>query len=325
MKRFSKILCVLDPAQTMSTAIVQAMKMADAHQADVTFMAVLRGDTLWRRAFRRQPREAKDLNEFVANKRDAIAQTIRAHAPSATLDVVVEVGIPFIEIIKRVIHQRHDLVVKCAEDTTWKVRVLGSEDMHLLRKCPCPVLMLQPGQQSGFRRVLATVDVNDDFSELDEGAVQGELNQEVLGYSAAVSVAEPAEMHIGSAWEAYAEEYLRYNGMAPQPEEKVAGYVEQIHAECKSRLENLVEKMAGELGEQAMNYLQPRLHMVKGKAATEIPLMVEAYGIDLLVMGTVGRVGIPGLIIGNTAESILERTQCSVLAIKPQGFRTPVE
>ena len=64
---------------------------------------------------------------------------------------------------------------------------------------------------------------------------------------------------------------------------------------------------------------------MKGKASKEIPLMVENYGIDLIVMGTVGRVGIPGLIIGNTTESILEQTKCSVLAIKPEGFKTPVE
>ena len=41
-------------------------------------------------------------------------------------------------------------------------------------------------------------------------------------------------------------------------------------------------------------------------------------------MGTVARTGIPGLIMGNTAEAILEQLDCSVLAIKPPGFVTPV-
>ena len=31
------------------------------------------------------------------------------------------------------------------------------------------------------------------------------------------------------------------------------------------------------------------------------------------------------LIMGNTAETILEQLDCAVLAIKPQGFVTPVE
>ncbi|MCF2906962.1 universal stress protein [Pseudoalteromonas sp. DL2-H2.2] len=75
----------------------------------------------------------------------------------------------------------------------------------------------------------------------------------------------------------------------------------------------------------AVQYLQPKLHQVKGKASKEIPLLAQKHQIDLIVMGTVGRVGIPGLIIGNTAESILEQTQCSVLAIKPKGFQTPIK
>ena len=44
----------------------------------------------------------------------------------------------------------------------------------------------------------------------------------------------------------------------------------------------------------------------------------------LIIMGTVGRTGIPGFIMGNTAETILNRIDCSVLAIKPDGFVTPV-
>ncbi len=40
-------------------------------------------------------------------------------------------------------------------------------------------------------------------------------------------------------------------------------------------------------------------------------------------MGTVGRGGIPGLSIGNTAEAILDQLQCSVLAMKAPGFKTP--
>ena len=42
------------------------------------------------------------------------------------------------------------------------------------------------------------------------------------------------------------------------------------------------------------------------------------------VMGTLSRSGVDGLLIGNTAERILRRLECSVLAVKPEGFRTPL-
>jgi universal stress protein E len=43
-----------------------------------------------------------------------------------------------------------------------------------------------------------------------------------------------------------------------------------------------------------------------------------------LVMGTMSRGGIPGLLIGNTAEKVLYRANCSVLTLKPDGFKSPV-
>jgi nucleotide-binding universal stress UspA family protein len=41
-------------------------------------------------------------------------------------------------------------------------------------------------------------------------------------------------------------------------------------------------------------------------------------------MGTVARTGISGFFMGNTAETILNQLNCSVLAVKPHGFVTPV-
>ncbi|MEK6237750.1 MAG: universal stress protein, partial [Planctomycetales bacterium] len=51
---------------------------------------------------------------------------------------------------------------------------------------------------------------------------------------------------------------------------------------------------------------------------------VEQHDIDLVVMGTVGRAGISGFITGNTAERLLSRIPCSLLAVKPPGFKSPV-
>lgn len=309
----------------MDTAIVQSMRIADDHQADITFMSVHKTVKPWRTMFRNKEEYAKEIDEIEDNMRASIENRVLSLAPSLKANIVVASGIGFIEIIKHAIHHQHDLVVKCAEDMDWIDRMLGSEDLHLLRKCPCPVLMLKPDQKNNFQKVLATVDVNDAFDELDEGRVQEQLNQDVLEYSAALSLPELSEIHIGSAWEAYAEDFLRHGGFSSTPEEKVDRYVEQERRECSTKLEALVRKMDEMLGKATVQYLQPRTHLVKGGASKEIPLMIENYDIDLIVMGTVGRVGIPGLIIGNTAESILEQTKCSVLAIKPEGFKSPVE
>jgi len=65
-------------------------------------------------------------------------------------------------------------------------------------------------------------------------------------------------------------------------------------------------------------------HLLLGPPEQVIPQIAEREGIELIVMGTVARTGIPGLLIGNTAERILDGVACDVLTIKPEGFITPV-
>ena len=45
---------------------------------------------------------------------------------------------------------------------------------------------------------------------------------------------------------------------------------------------------------------------------------------SVIVMGTVCRTGVAGLLIGNTAEVVLQQAECAVLAVKPDGFLSPV-
>lgn len=66
------------------------------------------------------------------------------------------------------------------------------------------------------------------------------------------------------------------------------------------------------------------IHMAAGAPGVVLPRLADRLDDDLIVMGTVGRTGLSGLIMGNTAESILRSVRCSVLAVKPEGFVTPV-
>jgi len=64
--------------------------------------------------------------------------------------------------------------------------------------------------------------------------------------------------------------------------------------------------------------------MIKGVPEKVIPAFAEKKKVDLIVMGTLARAGVEGLLIGNTAEKILSRIDCSVLALKPEGFVSPI-
>ena len=89
-------------------------------------------------------------------------------------------------------------------------------------------------------------------------------------------------------------------------------------------MDGLIREVTGNLGQDALDYLKLQTHLVKGLARKEIATLAKRIEADLVVMGTVARTGVPGFIMGNTAETILNKIDCSVLAIKPPGFVTPV-
>ncbi len=70
--------------------------------------------------------------------------------------------------------------------------------------------------------------------------------------------------------------------------------------------------------------IKPQLHLLKGEAREEIPARAKRLQVDCIIMGTVAHTGVRGFIVGNIAETILDQFDCSVLAIKPPGFVTPV-
>jgi nucleotide-binding universal stress UspA family protein len=97
----------------------------------------------------------------------------------------------------------------------------------------------------------------------------------------------------------------------------VASYVKAASNTAQRALEDLVQSFGDPLR-------SARVELRKGEPEDIIPRFVVAEGVDLVVLGTVARTGIAGLIIGNTAERLLQRLVCSVFAIKPNGFRTPI-
>jgi universal stress protein E len=62
----------------------------------------------------------------------------------------------------------------------------------------------------------------------------------------------------------------------------------------------------------------------KGDPGEMIVDYADKNGIDLIVMGTIGRSGLSGLLIGSTAEKVIDQVNCSVLTIKPANFKSPI-
>jgi nucleotide-binding universal stress UspA family protein len=211
---------------------------------------------------------------------------------------------PFLTVVQRVLRQGHDLVIKTAEHVTGPRAVLfHPTDRHLMRKCPCPVWMIRPEEHHTYQRILAAVD---SFSD-DE--INADLNRHILDLASSQAVRDDAELHVAHAY------HVRSNLWLPT-DVNVDEYKNAVVALHRERLDALLE---------AYSLPGQRVHMEEGFPGEVIPAVARRERIDLIVMGTVARVGIPGLFIGNTAERTLDHVDCDILAVKPKGFVTPVQ
>ncbi len=324
MQRFKDILFVVTPDNNSSRSTFErVLTLAENNQARVKVIKViddfpygikLPGDGL----------SIKDLQaNIIASHKDALEEWLASFEISVELHVKVLVGISFIEITREILRGGDDLVIKVAQsDGAGIAHIFGSDDMHLLRKCPCPVLLTKPGVDKAFHRILAAVDVDDNYlpKELN---VRHLLNVEVLQIASSLALPESAEFYIVTAWRAIGESMMQ-SGFMQSSDEEVAEHVEEMRQQYVEKMDVLIEEVRVKLGTETMVYLEPIKQLLKGSPRQEISAFANDIEADLIVMGTVGRTGISGFIMGNTAEAILTRINCSVLAIKPEGFKTPI-
>jgi len=187
--------------------------------------------------------------------------------------------------------------------------LFDSSDMHLLRKCPCPVWADRPAGATPYQRLLAAVDPFDDES--------GDLQRLILDLATSLAKREQAALEVVHAWQLPGESMLS-NGRGRIPRTELELLLEDREKHHRQALDTLLADYG--LDSQADN-----VHLLKGRPAQVVSACTRDREADLIVMGTLGRVGIPGLIIGNTAEDVLRETQTAVLAVKPSGFVSPVE
>ena len=250
---------------------------------------------------------------YLSNETEQMVTTARrehlAKLAASITDVPVEhellTGRPAQAIIAEAIKGDFDLVVRShARDLAAEPRTLGAIDMQLFRSCPSPVWAVGPGAQHAPRRVVAAVHANPGDDE------EQQLNARII--AAAAEMASAGGLIVFQAWNAFAADMLR----SRYSEEEFGGYVKAAADAARSDVDALLDTV--ELPEGT------HIELREGTPEEVLPAYVVSEGIDLVVMGTIARTGIAGLIMGNTAERLLQRLTCSVMAVKPERFQPPI-
>lgn len=303
MKKFQNILCVVQENGINDNILQQLANLAKPNNAEITFLVL-------------QPALSENLAEVKKAFEKGMTETIRtklaAHNVSQNSQIIFDTQIPhFLTIIQHVQKGDFDLVLKAAEDMDGKsTKGFKSVDMNLLRKCPSPIWLCREMAQGKTTRILTAIDPSSDTPEGQE------LSIKLLKIGNNLAETLSGKNEVISCWEYEYENFLRNSAFCKMENEKVDVMVQE---EEKAH-QNAVKKIIAESG------ISPQeVHSCRGRAYETIPKFIEENQIDILVMGTVARTGIPGFLIGNTAENIVQNIKCGMFAVKPSGFVSPIK
>ncbi|KPJ97316.1 MAG: hypothetical protein AMJ60_11800, partial [Desulfobacterales bacterium SG8_35] len=311
MKRFKNIILITNKNDINSPDIQRAVFLARSNSAKLTLADVVFDMPVKERQLKPSPEIESFLSGLAEKRLQELKLMARELSTEVDITSLVLQGTPFLEIIRIVMKLKCDLVIKTSEpEKGFMAKIFGSTDFRLLRKCPCPVWLLKPDISSSFHSILAAVALEtfDEDEDLDD------LNQQILEMATSLAMKESSELHIVHAWKVFGKDLLELP-IAGFIEEEVQKWMMSQRLDIEAQFNHVTGLLKKHLKDNNMETLNPQFHLVEGDPEEVIQDMITDNKVELVVMGTVARSNLAGLLMGNTAENILNRLSCSVLAV----------
>jgi len=234
--------------------------------------------------------------QLLAGAQAQLAQWAEAlRAEGGTVQESVVVGSPVDEVLRQTQAQAAPLLVLGARGTGYLRRLmLGSTAERLLRRGPCPLLVVRQTPHEPYRRVLVAVD----FSPWSAAAV-----------ALARTAAPGATLLLASVFQVPFEEKLRFAGV---DEATIAQYRRRGQAETLQRLQALAAAagLAPAQWEPCVLEGDPSLRLVQAE---------QEHDCDLVVLGKHGVSAAVDLLLGSTTQHVLAEGQADVLVSTAHG------
>jgi universal stress protein E len=206
-------------------------------------------------------------------------------------------------VIESVRTADYDLVIKGTQPHNLIDRLFTNTDWNLMRHCPAPVLLVKSPASWKQNRILAAIDA----TSTDKGHQR--INDNILAYAEHLADHFETDLHMVNA---FPQVDLAF-AMVPEvtAPDDIQAYITEQH---KDACEQLAKKY---------NINTDHVHIAEGETDIVVAETAATIAADVLVVGSIGRSGISGVFIGNTAEQLVDKIACDVLIIKPQDGVLP--
>lgn len=175
-------------------------------------------------------------------------------------------------------------------------------DWELIRSCPRPLLLVGGGK--GKRRKKKANAENDVIATIDlrsEDTRHRKLNFKVLDAASRFAELRGGRLHCVAVIE-YSEVLSDLEMIDPR----------KVRKEAVAASSDFLEALLA-----PYDIAKTRIHRPAGKVGHMVAATVRKTGAGLVVVGSAARRGLGTMLLGNSAEKILERSPCDVLVVHP--------
>lgn len=301
MRYINNILVVMDRTNNDTRALERGLWLARSVEAEVTILTsvwdsysadntTLDEDTRYQLRSGLKGQAKAWMESFL---RGGIADGV-----TVNLDVRWEKHL-FEAVLKATDEKHFDLVLKTPNKHSLMDRIFTPLDWNLLRHCSAPVMLVRTEGPWQDNRLLACIDA----TSTDDGHKR--INDNILTFAENLADHFATDLHIVNAYP------LVNVAFAMVPEvtapDDLHQYVQEQHEEASRQWAD------------KYNVNREQVHVREGAPEIVVSELADSIDADLVVIGSIGRSGFSGMLIGNTAELLLDKIQCDILVIKPEN------
>ena len=304
--KFNNILVVLNPENDKQYALARAVRLAQEQKSpnpvNITlFLAIY--DLSYEMSALLSSEERTEMRHNVIEQRKlAIQPYIEKYASDGIQfsSTVVWQSNEAEAITREVETHNYDLVVKYTKaEESLKSLIVTPVDWQILRKCPTPILVVKDGDWKHQRRILVAVNVSD-----DENEAHSSFNDELVSLSMNLADSlDRGNIHLVTAYPP-----TPINMAIDLPEFSTGDGNSGLRGQYLLNMKALRQKYG---------ISDDHTHVLEGFPEDVIPQVAEKLEAELVILGTIGRTGLSAAFLGNTAEHVISKLNCNLLAIKP--------
>ncbi|MEW6982872.1 universal stress protein UspE [Colwelliaceae bacterium 6471] len=308
MDKHQKILAVIDPSTDDQKALKRAVELARLTKASITaFLTIF--DFSYEMTTMLSSEEREIMRQSVVNDRITWVNKLIDDIEHQGIDIkcnVVWHNRPFEPVIEQVLKDKYDIVIKGThQHDKLKSVIFTPTDWHILRKCPCPVLLVKEHLWPENGNIIAAINVGSDEEE------HLSLNKKITDEALDLAKLIHSNVHLVNSF----------------PGTPVNIAIEIPEFNSNEYNQTMLKHHQKAMNEHAASYGidNAHTHVKEGLPEDVIESIAHELDAELVVLGTVGRTGLSAAFIGNTAEHVIDRLNCDVLALKPDGYVSPLE